>query len=173
MFPYQSFPTKAPHLWKASNLSIRLKSTNPHFAWPKRDMPPPDLGWHGMLWFQVAFQTTKQWKPLTHNKWKNYTFKMQTQDESEAQILTGHTVVAVGLWVALQINVQFTYQVHHVHPGNFLRHGYQKALVQKVEHQIKSDPPKTWAIFEHPLISTEIYSPRGLQGSGYLPHLCN
>ena len=52
--------------------------------------------------------------PLTHNNWKNYTFKMQTQDESEAQILRGHTVVAVDLWVALQIKVQITTYIKYI-----------------------------------------------------------
>lgn len=50
---------------------------------------------------------------MTHDNWKNYAFKMQTQDESEAQILTGHTVVAVDLWVALQI-ISLRYKLHQI-----------------------------------------------------------
>ena len=86
IFPYKS-STSLKSFQPFDQTQIQQQHT--HFAWPKRDMPPPDLGWHRMLWFQVAFQTTKQWKTMTHNNWKNYTFKMQTQDESEAQILTG------------------------------------------------------------------------------------
>ena len=131
MIPYQSFPQKFHIFEKLPTFRSDSSQQIPTLPDQKGICHHQISGGRECCDFKLLSKQPKQWKPLTHNNWKNYTFKMQTQDESEAQILTGHTVVAVDLWVALQINVQFTYQVHHVHPGKFLRHGYQKPWFKK------------------------------------------